>query len=181
DVVERRDVGRPLDRRVPAQRDDPASGTAHVPEQELHDGRAADVLHADRVLRPPDGVDERARPLASGVLAEGLCDGEEVVDAAAARIGDELGGVPGVVALEDLEDALRVRQRRVLLGRLAVAERSPVTAVAGLLALRREALLALAGGTLRLHAAVLPLAGVVPALLRVPPGEQAVEVLRVRE
>ena len=65
DVVERRDVGRALDRRVPAQRHDPAARPADVAEQELDDRGGADELDADRVLRPADGVDERARALAA--------------------------------------------------------------------------------------------------------------------
>ena len=56
DVVERRDVGRALDRGVPAQRQDPAAGAADVAEQQLQDRGGADVLHADRVLRPADRV-----------------------------------------------------------------------------------------------------------------------------
>ena len=72
DVVERRDVGRALDRRVAAQRDDAAAGPPDVAEQELDDRRGADQLDADRVLRPADRVDERAGPLAAGVVAERL-------------------------------------------------------------------------------------------------------------
>ena len=59
-VVERRDVGRALDRRVAAQRDDAAAGAAHVPEQQLDDRGGADDLDADGVLRPADRVGERA-------------------------------------------------------------------------------------------------------------------------
>ena len=42
-VVERRDVGRALDRRVAAQRHDAAAGPADVAEQQLQDRRRADV------------------------------------------------------------------------------------------------------------------------------------------
>ena len=50
----------------------PPPGPAHVAEQELDDGRRADVLHAHRVLRPADRVDEGAGALAPRVLAERL-------------------------------------------------------------------------------------------------------------
>ena len=56
DVVERRDVGRALDRGVPAQRQDAAAGPADVAQQQLHDRGGADVLHADGVLRPAHRV-----------------------------------------------------------------------------------------------------------------------------
>ena len=126
DVVQRRDVRRALDRGVPAERHDPAARPPDVPEQELDDRRGADVLHADRVLRPADGVDERARALAAGVVAQRFRDLEEVLLRTAAQLGDELGRVARVVALHDLEDAARVLQREVLFRRLGVLE---VTAV----------------------------------------------------
>jgi len=44
------------------------------------------------------------------------------------------------VALEDLEDAARMLQRRILLGRLAVLEPRAAAAVTGLLALAGRAL-----------------------------------------
>ena len=65
DVVERRDVGRALDRRVAAQGQDPAARAADVAQQQLDDRGGADVLHADRVLGPADGVAE-ARSCARG-------------------------------------------------------------------------------------------------------------------
>ena len=180
DVVERRDVGRALDRRVPAEGEDAAAGPADVAEQHLDDRRRADVLDADGVLRPADRVGEGRRALAAGVLAERLGDLEEVGDGAAAGLGDDLGRVARVVALEDLEDAARVLEGRVLLGRLAVREPAAGGAVAGRLALRRvEALLALAGGAVHLHPGVLPGGDVVLALLRIPAGEEPVELLGV--
>ena len=65
DVVERGHVGRSLDRRVAAQRHDPASRPADVAEQQLDDGCSPDVLRTDGVLRPTDGVAERRRPLST--------------------------------------------------------------------------------------------------------------------
>ena len=73
-------------------------------------------LDADRVLRPADRVDERAGALATRVVAELLRDQQELLDGAAARVGDELRRVARVVALEDLEDAARMLQRVVVSG-----------------------------------------------------------------
>src|SRR2546423_9314815 len=174
--------GRALERRVPAQGEDPAAGPADVPEQLLHDRRRPDHLHADRVLRPADGVAERARPIAPRVRDQRLAYLDEVVDGAAARLGDELRRVALVMPLEDLQDAARVLHRGILGGRLAVVEPAAVPAVARRLALRRlEALLALAGRAVDLHALVHPAFDAVLALLGIPAGEEAVEVLGVVE
>src|SRR5205807_1254745 len=95
-----------------------AARTADVPEQQLDDRRRADDLDTDGVLRPADGVHDRARPIASRVGAQCLRDGRELLRRAAARLGDELRRVARKVTLEDLEDAARMLQRLVLLGRL---------------------------------------------------------------
>ena len=78
DVVERRDVGRALDRRVAAQGHDAAARPADVAQQQLDDRGGADVLHPHRVLGPPDGVAERARALAARVVAQRLAHLEEL-------------------------------------------------------------------------------------------------------
>ena len=122
---------------MPAQGHDPAAGAAHVAQQQLDDRRGADDLHADRVLRPADRVAERRRALAAGVLAQRLRDLEELLLRAAADLGDALGGVAAVVALQQLEDAARVLERRVLLRGLAVLEPGPVAAVTHGLAAER--------------------------------------------
>jgi hypothetical protein len=105
---------------VTAQRDDPAARPTDVPEQLLDDRGRADVLDADRVLRPADGVTERACLLAAGVTRECFGHVNEVVDAAPAHIGDELGRVALIVPLQDLEDAARVMERLVFGRRLAM-------------------------------------------------------------
>ena len=87
DVVQRRDVGRALDVGVAAQRQDAAAGPADVAQQQLHDRRGADVLHADGVLGPADRVDDRRGSLATGVLAQRLGHLEEVLARAAAHLG----------------------------------------------------------------------------------------------
>src|SRR5579871_984284 len=153
----------------------PPPGRPHVPEQLLDDAGGADRLDAGRVLRPADGVDERAGALPAGVLRERLRHLDEVVDRAAARLRDELRRVPRVVPLEDLEDAARMHKRRVLRRRLAVREPFAAAAVTGLLAGRRAAR---AGD---LHPLVHPALDLVLPGLGVPAGEEAVRVLGVDE
>ena len=163
-----------------AQRDDAAAGPAHVPEQLLDDRGGADVLHADRVLRPADRVAERARPLAAGVLRERLGDREEVLDGAAARLGDELGRVALVVPLQELEDAARMLSVGILGRRLAVASAAAVPAVPDCVPF----------GSSRSRLPAAPCVSIPSycqrrvsyfACLGIPAGEEAVEVLGVRE
>ena len=119
DVVERRDVGRALDRGMTAQRHDPAAGTAHVAEQQLDDRCGPDVLDADGVLGPADRVDEGGGALAARVRAERLGDLEEGLLRHTADLGDLLRRVAAEVALEDLKDAARILESRVGLRRIA--------------------------------------------------------------
>ena len=113
-VVQGREVGRALYGGVAAHGHDPAAGPAHVPEQQLQDAGGADHLHADGVLGPPQRVDDSAGPLATGVGAQQLRHPHQLARGAAAHLGDDLRCVPGEVAFEDLEDAARVLQRRVV-------------------------------------------------------------------
>src|SRR5207244_3966546 len=151
---------------------------ADVPEQELDDRRGADVLDADRVLRPADRVDDRRRALAARARAQRLGDLEELLLGASADLRDELGRVAAEVLPDELEDAARVLERRVLLGRLTRREVPGLRAVAGLLALR-AALRALARRLLDGHAGVVPARRVVDPRLGVEAGEEPVGVLRV--
>ena len=113
DVEQRRDVGGPLDRRVPAQREDAAARPADVAEQRLQDRRRADVLHAHRVLRPADRVAERlVRSGPELSVSSSQTRGEQVLGDAADLL-HHLRGVAGEVPLEHLEDAARVLQRLV--------------------------------------------------------------------
>src|SRR5439155_8244188 len=121
---------RALDRCMPAQRDHAAAGAAHVPKELLDDGRGADVLHADRVLRPADGVDERSGVLASARLHERFAHVEELLDGAATRLRDELGRVALVVGLQDLEDAAWMREVGILRRRLTALQSTALRAVA---------------------------------------------------
>src|SRR5206468_8469465 len=179
-----RDVRRPLDGRVAAKRHYAAAGAADVAEQELDDRGRADVLHADGVLRPPHRVDERAGALAAGIPADLLAEPEELVDCAAARVGGELRRVPGVVTPDDLEHAARVLQRLVPLRRVAVVEMRAAAALSHLLSLvprALETLFTLARSAVRLHPLVAPRRDVVLALVGIPPGEEAVELVGVAE
>src|SRR5262245_37693363 len=92
-IVERRYVGRALDRGVASQREDAAPGTADVSEQELEDARRSDVLRADVVLRPSDGVAEGARALSSRAPRKRLGDKDELLARDAADPFDHLGRV----------------------------------------------------------------------------------------
>ena len=174
EVVERGDVGRPLDRRVPAEREDAAPRPADVAEQQLQDRRRADGLHAGRVLGPADRVADHRRPVGPRGRHQRLCDFQERLDGRPADPLDHLGRIAGVMPAKDLEDAARVLQRRVgprRLGQLACpgAERLRVV---------------LDG--LRLVLGLLPRLGVVPPALRVVGAvvgvearEEAFEVLGV--
>ena len=117
-VVERRHVGRALDRRVAAQRHDAAARPADVAEQQLEQRAAADDLRRRwcAASTPP-----RRRTTWSGPAPE----------LARMRLGDLAGTCPagsrstarpspacsGEVPLDDLEDAARVLQRLVALRR----------------------------------------------------------------
>ena len=109
-VEQGRDVGRPLDAGVTAQGQDAAAGTAHVAQQQLDDGRAADVLHAHRVVRPADRVDPARGPVAPAVGGHRLTHLEERLRWHAAGGLHHLGRVAGVVPLEHLEHRARVLQ-----------------------------------------------------------------------
>ncbi len=113
EVEQRRDVGRALDAGVPAQREDATAGPADVAEQGLQDRGGADVLHADAVVGPADGVTECRRALAPAVAGDRVGDLRELRRLDAADVLHHLRGVAGEVPLEDLVDAARVLQRLV--------------------------------------------------------------------
>ena len=177
DVVERRDVGRALDAGVAAQGHDAAARPADVAQQRLQDRRRADVLDADGVMGPADGVAERP-----GALADPSCR-----TAAPATFGEQLGRdaaglahhlrrVPGEVPLEDLVHAARVLQ-----GLVAVC----VVAGRGARRARRRSRRSSSPArgrrptAARRAAGVLPRRRVVRAGLGVEPGEDAAELLGV--
>src|SRR4051794_31546608 len=179
DVEQRRDVRRALDARVPAQRHDPTARATDVAQQQLQDRAGADVLHADAVLRPADAVDERGGALASGVRGPRLAHLAERVRRHATGFRDHLGGVAGVVPLEDLVDAPGMLQR--LVARWLAMHADAVCLVLQCtrgLPLHR---VVLPVGALVLLAVELPGLWIVRAGLLVESREQAVEVLGVAE
>jgi hypothetical protein len=164
----------------PPERHDPAARPADVAEQELDDGGGADVLDADRVLRPAERIDERRGALAAGVRAQGLGHRDDVLGAAAADLGHELRRIAPEVLLQELVDAAWMLERRVLLGRLAVPELGAAASLLGGVP-DGGALLAVTCRSKDLHPLVLPARVVVAARDRVPPREESVQVLSVLE
>ena len=104
-VEQRRDVGRSLDARVPAQRENAAAGPAHVAEQQLDDRRTADVLNTDGMLRPADRIHPCRGALATAVRGDRLAHLGELFRGHAADPLHHLRRVPSVVSLENLKDA----------------------------------------------------------------------------
>jgi hypothetical protein len=102
---------------VTAEGHDAAAGPPDVPEQQLQQRRRADHLDAVGVLGPGDGVAERRRSLRAGVGGQRLGDFQEGLLWAAGDALDHLRCVPREVPPNDLEDAARVLERLVTLGR----------------------------------------------------------------
>ena len=179
-VVERRDVRRSLNGRVAAQGEDAAAGATDVAEKLLDDGGGTDVLHPDRVLGPADRVTEGRGAIGARVVAQRLAHLEESSQRHAAHLLDNLGRVPAVVPLEDLEHAAGMLQRRVGLGGAcrptgshgSRGSRRSRHRFVDVHADRRRLLL---------DTAVLPGAVVVLRAARVPAREQTVQVLGVAE
>ena len=105
-VVEHRHVAGALHVRLAAQRVDAAARLADVAEQELQDRERPDPLHAGRVLRHPERVEDGPRP----VLRHRLRD---LLDLIGRNAGDPLAHLQRVARDEGLqarEDAVRVVQ-----------------------------------------------------------------------
>ena len=105
-VVEHRHVARALHVRLAAQRVDAAAGLSDVAEEQLQDRERPDALDARRVLRHPERVEDRSRP----VLRHHLGD---LLDLRGRDAGDllaRLQRVPRDVGLQAREDAVRVVQ-----------------------------------------------------------------------
>ena len=171
---------------MPAQRQDAAAGAADVAQQQLQDRRGADVLHADRVLGPADGVDERAGALAARSCAPAPRTPRRNCSCGTPQVSlHHLGGVAGEVPLEHLEDAARVLQRLVALAACSplLAARRPCALVlpASRSARARRSLALVAPPGRRGLAAPRTATRVVGAGLGVEAGEQPVEVLGVPE
>ena len=107
--VRRSNPGSSRARATPGSRRRPAD----VAEQQLDDGGGADVLHAHRVLRPPDGVAERRCALATRVGAQGPAHREELRLGHAAHLFDHRRRVAREVPVQHLEHTSWVLERRV--------------------------------------------------------------------
>src|ERR1700757_3202963 len=64
-IVESGNIGRALDGSMAAQRENSSTGPADISQQQLDDGRGADILDANRMLRPSDGIAECSRAISS--------------------------------------------------------------------------------------------------------------------
>ncbi|MNS55047.1 hypothetical protein D3C72_878710 [compost metagenome] len=116
------EVGQALDVGVPAQGVDPATRHADVTQQQLHHGRTADDLCADRVLRPAKRIEDRhglARYRAGSDLFPDLQHGVLRHATGHAR---QFRGIAAVVLLHQLEHAARVLQGRVDLGKTVLTQ-----------------------------------------------------------
>src|SRR5205823_6638589 len=106
-------VSRALNAGVAAHRHDAAAGTADVAEQKLQDSRSPNHLHARRVLRPTNCINDCARPFASRILAERFCRPNDIVRAATANRGDHLRRVAREMSLKYLANAFWILQRPI--------------------------------------------------------------------
>ena len=116
----------------------PPPGRPMLPSSSWMIAARADDLHADGVLRPADRVGDRAGAARGPSSSQSAsATSEELLDRQPHASATISGRVAGEVALQDLEDAARMLERRVLVRRLRRRSSiSPVAAVARLLALR---------------------------------------------
>ena len=96
-----------------SERQNTAAGAPDVSQQELDDPSRADDLGARRVLCPSQRVRDGARPVTARVAAQELCHLHHVLGPASAHAGDRLRRVGRVMALENLQDALGIRERGI--------------------------------------------------------------------
>src|SRR5260370_25416433 len=86
----------------------------HIAEQQLQHRGRTNNLRAKRVLRPPDGVNNRARLLHVAVFANGSIEVsgfEELFPGDAGDALDHLRGIPRAMLLQQLEHAIGVLER----------------------------------------------------------------------
>src|SRR5262249_54834280 len=116
-VIQRRDVGRPLNRGVSAQGENSTPRTADVAEKQLNDGSGTNVLHADRMLRPTDGVTKRRSAFASRVGAQQFRHAMKEPSRHAAHRLDDLRRISREMPFQDLQHTARMLKRRIAIGR----------------------------------------------------------------
>ena len=109
------EIRRGLHVRLPAHGVDARTCTTHVAHEELQDGEAADVLHADRMLRHAQGIHEDGRTHAAEELSSRL----DLLGRDARDIRGHLEGVAAVVLLHHAQHRVRREDVRSLL-RLAI-------------------------------------------------------------
>ena len=180
-IEQRRDVRRPLDARVPAQRHDAAAGAPDVAQQQLQDRGGTDELGAQGVLRPSRRVPEAGRPFASRVVDDRPREIVEFVDGDAAHVADHLGRVPREMPFEDLEHGPRMLQGIVAPDPCVAQRRSARTVfVAGsTVRCARPVLAALLTVRVVRWVVVRPRRRIVLPGFRVEAGEQSAQVLGV--
>jgi hypothetical protein len=88
-------------------------GAADIAEQALNDCGGPDHLHAGRMMGPPDRVANGARAFAARIARQCFGNFDEHVARAAGSALHHVGRVGGVVAAQDLVDAMRMLQCRV--------------------------------------------------------------------
>ena len=113
DVEGSGDVGRALDVRVAAEGVDAAPRAPHVAEEQLQHGGGPDHLNGRRVLRPSEGIRDRARLLRHARRRHDLADLEVRVLRRSADPLDHFRRVALDVLLQKLEHAARILERRV--------------------------------------------------------------------
>src|SRR4030081_1670092 len=94
-----------------------AARTPHVAEQQLKNGRRADDLRPEGMLRPADRVDDRASLLHVTVFADGGIEVSRLQELRLRNAGntlDHLGGVARILLSQQLEGASRMLEGEVI-------------------------------------------------------------------
>ena len=120
-VVQRRNIGRSLDRRMTPERKNPAAGPANISKQQLQNRGRANDLHAFRMLSPTDGVADRSGPLRTGCSSERMRHLVKKVRRNAADFLDHLRCVAREVPFQFLKDGLRILQCEIALRAAQIA------------------------------------------------------------
>ena len=114
DVVEEAVIRGPLNVGLAAQGLHPGAGDADIPQQELDDAHRADILDPDGMLGPPHCVENVSRPVGLAGGGVKLVDLQQLVLRRSGHPGHKFRRVAGVVSLEELVNAVRVLQGRIL-------------------------------------------------------------------
>src|SRR5438128_1681606 len=96
------------------QSENSSPGPADVAKKQLQQRRCPNRLHAGCMLRPTDRVAKGPCPVRPGIGPERLGDLLKSLSWSAAYVFHQLRGVPAIVVLQNLKDAARMIQLRVL-------------------------------------------------------------------